>query len=110
MPLSPAQTKIVEAPQRFKVVIAGRRFGKTHLSIRELCYNARLPNKDVIYCAPTYKQAKNIVWKKLKLVMPMIKLKIICTLAGKASENRGIFNTIWRTFIMPHSYYNEDDL
>ena len=66
MPLSPAQTKIVEAPQRFKVVIAGRRFGKTHLSIRELCYNARLPNKDVIYCAPTYKQAKNIVWKKLK--------------------------------------------
>ena len=66
MPLSDPQQTIVSAPQRFKVVIAGRRFGKTHLSIRELCKAARLPNKDVIYCAPTYKQAKNIVWKKLK--------------------------------------------
>ena len=66
MPLSPAQTKIVEAPQRFKVVIAGRRFGKTHLSIRELCYNARLPDRTVWYVAPTYRQAKMITWKKLR--------------------------------------------
>ena len=66
MPLSPAQTKIVEAPQRFKVVIAGRRFGKTHLSIRELCYNARLPDKTIWYVAPTYRQAKMITWKKLR--------------------------------------------
>ena len=51
-----------------------------------------------------------VVWKKLKLVMLMIKLKIICTFAGNESEKRGIFNTIWRTFIMPHKYYNEDDL
>lgn len=66
MPLSQPQQTIIEAPQRFKCVIAGRRFGKTHLSIRQLAYYAREPNKDVIYCAPTYKQAKNIVWKKLK--------------------------------------------
>ena len=66
MPLSPAQTKIVEAPQRFKVVIAGRRFGKTHLSIRELCYNARLPDRTIWYVAPTYRQAKMITWKKLR--------------------------------------------
>ena len=66
MPLSSAQTKIVEAPQRFKVVIAGRRFGKTHLSIRELCYNARLPDRTVWYVAPTYRQAKMITWKKLR--------------------------------------------
>jgi hypothetical protein len=66
MPLSPAQTQIIEAPQRFKVVIAGRRFGKTHLSIRELCYNARLPDRTVWYVAPTYRQAKMITWKKLR--------------------------------------------
>jgi hypothetical protein len=66
MPLSPAQTSIVDAPQRFKVVIAGRRFGKTHLSIRELCYHARLPDKTVWYVAPTYRQAKMITWKKLR--------------------------------------------
>jgi hypothetical protein len=66
MPLSPAQTRIVEATQRFKVVIAGRRFGKTHLSIRELCYHARLPDRTVWYVAPTYRQAKMITWKKLR--------------------------------------------
>jgi hypothetical protein len=56
----------VSAPQRFKVVIAGRRFGKTHLSIRELCKAARLPEREVWYVAPTYKQAKMIVFKKLR--------------------------------------------
>ena len=51
-----------------------------------------------------------VVWKKLKLVMPMIKLKIICTLAGNESENSGRFNKIWSTFIMPHKYCNEEAL
>jgi hypothetical protein len=66
MPLSRPQQKIVEAAQRFKVVIAGRRFGKTHLSIRQLCWYARLPEQTVWYVAPTYRQAKMITWKKLK--------------------------------------------
>jgi phage terminase large subunit len=48
------------------VVVAGRRFGKTHLAIRELAYHARIPDKEVWYIAPTYKMAKQIVWKKLK--------------------------------------------
>lgn len=66
MPLSTPQQSIISAPQRFKVVIAGRRFGKTHLSIRELCWNARIPDREVWYVAPTYKQAKMIVFKKLR--------------------------------------------
>jgi hypothetical protein len=66
MPLSSPQQSIVDAPQRFKVVIAGRRFGKTHLSVRELCKAARHPEKEVWYVAPTYKQAKMIVFKKLR--------------------------------------------
>ena len=66
MPLSQPQQIIVNAPQRFKVVIAGRRFGKTHLSIRELCKHARDPDKTVWYIAPTYRQAKMITWKKLR--------------------------------------------
>ena len=66
MKLSPAQQTIVDDDHRFKVVIAGRRFGKTFLAIRELCYHARLPNQEVWYVAPTYKQAKMIVWRKLK--------------------------------------------
>lgn len=66
MALSPAQQSIADDSNRFRVVVAGRRFGKTHLSIRELAYHARMPNQEVWYVAPTYRQAKQIVWKKLK--------------------------------------------
>jgi hypothetical protein len=66
MPLSNAQDAIANDPHRFRVVVAGRRFGKTHLSIRELCYHARKPDSEVWYVAPTYRQAKQIVWRKLK--------------------------------------------
>jgi PBSX family phage terminase large subunit len=66
MPLSKAQETVTLDTHRFRVVVAGRRFGKTHLAIRELAYHARWPNQEVIYVAPTYKMAKNIVWKKLK--------------------------------------------
>ena len=66
MPLSDAQQQIAKDTTRFRVVVAGRRFGKTHLAIRELCYQARIPNRDVWYVAPSYKMAKQIVWRTLK--------------------------------------------
>jgi phage terminase large subunit len=66
MPLSLAQETVANDSTRFRVVVAGRRFGKTHLAIRELCYHAKEPNKEVWYVAPTYKMAKQIVWRKLK--------------------------------------------
>ena len=66
MPLSKAQKTVAEDATRFRVVVAGRRFGKTHLAIRELCYHAKEPNKEVWYVAPSYKMAKQIVWRKLK--------------------------------------------
>ena len=66
MPLSLAQKKVASDQHRFRVVIAGRRFGKTHLAIRELCYHARQPNQECWYVAPSYKMAKQIVFKKLK--------------------------------------------
>lgn len=66
MPLSKPQETIANDERRFRVAICGRRFGKTHLSIRELCRFARIPEREVFYVAPTYRQAKQIVWKKLK--------------------------------------------
>ncbi len=66
MALSTAQSTIAKDPTRFRVVVAGRRFGKTHLAIRELCFHAKDPGKEVWYVAPTYRQAKMITWKKLK--------------------------------------------
>jgi len=66
MPLSTPQQTITKDTTRFRVVVAGRRFGKTHLAIRELCYHARDPEKEVWYVAPSYKMARQIVWRKLK--------------------------------------------
>lgn len=66
MALSKAQQTIADAPFRFRVAICGRRFGKTHLAIRELAKYSRQPDQRVWYIAPTYRMAKQIVWKKLK--------------------------------------------
>lgn len=66
MKLSPCQKEVANHPARFKVVIAGRRFGKTFLSIRELCYQARMPNREIFYITSSYRAAKMIVWKPLK--------------------------------------------
>ena len=66
MPLSAAQRSIAQSPTRFRVAICGRRFGKTHLAIRELCKEAAEPRREVWFVAPTYRQAKQIVWRKLK--------------------------------------------
>ena len=57
---------IADAPFRFRVAVCGRRFGKTHLAIRELAKYASKPDQRVWYVAPTYRMAKQIVWKKLK--------------------------------------------
>ena len=66
MPLSKPQQTIAQNKNRFRVVSAGRRFGKTFLSIRELARYSRYPNQKVLYVAPTYRMAKGIVWDQLK--------------------------------------------
>ena len=66
MPLSDAQKTIADSDKRFRVLVSGRRFGKTHLAIRELCKAATEPNQKVFYVAPSYRMAKQIVWDQLK--------------------------------------------
>jgi len=66
MRLSKPQQTIANDPARFKVVSAGRRFGKTYLSVREIAYRARIPNREVFYITTSYRAAKMIVWKPLK--------------------------------------------
>ena len=66
MALSKAQRMIADAPFRFRVAVCGRRFGKTHLALRELAKYAAKPDQRVWYVAPTYRMAKQILWKKLK--------------------------------------------
>jgi len=65
MPLSKPQKQILECDKRFRVLITGRRFGKTFLCIQELAKFSRYPKKKVWYVAPTYRMAKDIVWNDL---------------------------------------------
>lgn len=77
------QMEIFKDPARFKVVAAGRRFGKSYLSAVTLLlegmkeeneYGMSLKSKQVWYIAPTYQQAKDIMWATLKdLGEPLIK-------------------------------------
>ena len=66
MPLTEPQKKIFSSDARFRVVVAGRRFSKTYLSMWEIAKFARYPNRKIFYIAPTYRQAKQIIWEDLK--------------------------------------------
>lgn len=66
MPLNTAQTAVAGSSSRFRVFVAGRRTGKTFLSVRELARFARYPGKRVLYICPTYQMARDIIWSDLK--------------------------------------------
>ena len=58
--------EIINDPHRFKVVVAGRRWGKTHLAIMWLLSEEIMENNSLWYIAPTYRQGKMIAWPVLK--------------------------------------------
>jgi phage terminase large subunit-like protein len=65
--LHPAQLEIFNSDKRFKVVSAGRRFGKSRLAAWILIIKAlQSTEKDVFYIGPTFQQSKDIMWNMLK--------------------------------------------
>jgi len=66
MSLTLPQKQVIDCKSRFRVLISGRRFGKTFVAINELAKFARIPNRKVWYVAPSYRQAKSICWVDLK--------------------------------------------
>lgn len=79
--LTPKQSNIYvwgwQEEARFRDVVAGRRFGKTFLSKAEMRRAARLAMKwgvsiedEIWFCAPTFKQAKRVFWRRLKAAIP----------------------------------------
>ncbi len=64
--LHPNQFQVFVDPSRFRVLVAGRRFGKTVLAIFELI-NSAFHRQGTVnwYCSPTYRQSKMIAWKLL---------------------------------------------
>lgn len=68
--LTPAQLKIKASKKRFKMVKAGRRFGKTIYAIQEQVeWAATMPPGEHMYVAPTQKQAYEISWDEYLDIM-----------------------------------------
>ena len=62
--LLPWQIEVWQAPQRFKVIVAGRRTGKSNLSIKKIIAAGleAPPGSAVLYVGPTQAQTRQIAW------------------------------------------------
>ena len=61
-----AREEILNDQSRFKVIVAGRRWGKTVLALMWLCLGDILPNERRWFIAPTYRQGKMIAFPLLR--------------------------------------------
>lgn len=79
--LTPKQANIYawgwQQEARFRDAVCGRRFGKTFLGAKEMRRACKLavkwnvsPEDEIWYCAPTFKQAKRVFWRRLKRAIP----------------------------------------
>jgi len=61
------QREVFDDKTRFRIVAAGRRFGKSRLAAWLLLIEGlQSKSKDIFYVAPTYQQARDIMWGVLK--------------------------------------------
>lgn len=68
--LHSGQYNVFTDPTRFKVVTAGRRWGKTVLALVFAINMAKRPFSKVWYIAPSYRMAKQIMWDQLQASIP----------------------------------------
>ena len=66
-----SQLAILNCRSRFKLVFAGRRFGKSVLAVNE-CIDRALAKQSqkIWYCSPLYKQTKEIAWNLFDFYVP----------------------------------------
>lgn len=64
------QMEVYKSLARFRVVVAGRRWGKTALSRVLIITRAKKPRQKIWYVAPTYRMAKQIMWHDLQDAIP----------------------------------------
>jgi hypothetical protein len=116
--LHAGQEAIDTCARRFRVVRAGRRFGKTKYAIYWLIKRAAKPGTTNWLVAPTYKQAKEISWRTLLTLIPpdlvksknatdlVVELKngsIIC-LKGAENENNLRGPGLWSVVMEEAAY------
>ena len=65
------QQRVHDCPKRFRVLVCGRRWGKTTLAVNEIIKVAlTVNNSRIFYIAPTYKQSKMIAFNLIKKYLP----------------------------------------
>lgn len=82
--LHPKQLEVFRDERRFKIVVAGRRFGKSHLAasvgvteaMRTHLNGYDLTDKGVFLVAPTHDQAKRIFWPHLMRLTAGVQTRI----------------------------------
>ena len=80
--LKDTQQQIFYDNSRFKVIAAGRRYGKSYLSTYIILTKAlSKPNQNLFFVAPTFSQARQILWE-------ILKDKVRKNLAQKINESR----------------------
>lgn len=111
------QEQIHNDSHRYKVIVAGRRAGKTTMAVNEIIKRAlQTEGEQIWYIAPTYRQAKLIAWRMLKQFLPReavlkwneteltaeLKNKSIISLKG--AENEDGLRGVYLTFVVLDEY------
>jgi hypothetical protein len=86
--LHPGQWSVHTNPARFRVVVTGRRWGKTTLDKAEAMSEYGEPGL-VWYLAPTYDMARELMWEPIKAITPRQ------WLVREPNETRMELETIW---------------
>ena len=69
--LSAPQATVLDDPARFKLLIAGRRFGKSYTALVASITDAlRGPRRVVWVVSPTYRSARDVNWPLLRRLVP----------------------------------------
>lgn len=69
--MHPGQKEVMHFKSRFKVIVAGRRWGKSKLAAISLVMAAASRPKSLVwYVAPTYGMCKSIMWPDLVEILP----------------------------------------
>jgi len=93
--LTKERKEVLRHPARFKVITAGRRFGKSVLGLMFLLKGEMLQGSNRWYISPTYRQGKLTVWPILKSIIrnqPDWKInetELSCTRSGATIAIKG---------------------
>lgn len=92
--LTKERKEILEDKHRFKVVTAGRRFGKSVLGLAFLLKGQMQQGENRWYITPTYRQGKITVWPTLKQIMrgrgwKINETELSCTQSGVTIAIKG---------------------